>query len=121
MKIKSTLFTFVFILMQVAVFAQEARTIKGTIKDAETNEGLPGVSILVVGTATGTTTDANGQYSINVEGEGKKLLFSFVGYANQTVDANKDVIDITLAPTATTLTETVVTALGVSREKKSLG
>jgi len=68
-----------------------------------------------------TTTDIDGNYSITVDGEGKKLVFSYVGYTNQTVSADKDVIDITLAPSATMLNETVVTALNVSREKKTLG
>ena len=120
MKRKNLLFTVLFILFQVAVFAQ-SRVVKGVIKDSETNEGIPGVGILVVGSTTATTSDVNGAYSITVEGEGKKLIFSYVGYANQTVPADKDVIDITLMPSSTVLDETVVTALGVSREKKSLG
>jgi len=120
MKRKNLLFTVLFILFQVAVFAQ-SRVIKGVVKDSETGEGIPGVGILVVGSTTATTSDINGGYSITVEGEGKKLIFSYVGYANQTVDADKEVIDVTLMPSSTVLNETVVTALGVSREKKSLG
>src|SRR5690349_4467945 len=120
MKRKNLLFTVLFILFQVAVFAQ-SRVIKGVVKDSETGEGIPGVGVLVVGSTTATTSDVNGAYSITVEGEGKKLIFSYVGYANQTVDADKESIDITLMPSSTVLNETVVTALGVSREKKSLG
>ena len=120
MKRKNLLFTALFILFSVAVFAQ-GRVIKGVIKDSKTNEVLPGVGILVVGTTTATMSDADGAYSITVEGEGKKLIFSYVGYTNQTVSADKDMIDISLVASATVLNETVVTALGVSREKKSLG
>jgi TonB-linked SusC/RagA family outer membrane protein len=120
MKRKNLLFTVLFILFQVAVFAQ-SRVIKGVIKDSETKEGIPGVGVLVVGSSTATTTDVNGAYSITVEGEGKKLIFTYVGYANQTVSADKEVIDITLMPSSTVLNETVVTALGVSKEKKALG
>jgi len=120
MKKRNVLFTVMFILLQVAVFAQ-GRTIKGTVKDSKTNETLPGVTVLVVGTTTATTTNEKGQFSINVEGEGKKLILSSVGYITQTVDANKDVIDVAFVANTTLLKETVVTALGVSKEKKSLG
>src|ERR1035437_2233582 len=120
MKKRNVLFTVMFILLQVAVFAQ-GRTIKGTVKDSKTNETLPGVTVLVVGTTTATTTNEKGQFSINVEGEGKKLILSSVGYMTQTVDANKDVIDVAFVANTTLLKETVVTALGVSKEKKSLG
>jgi len=118
---KNSLLTITFVLLQILLFAQQGRVVKGTIKDSETSEPLPGVSVLVAGTTVATTTDIDGNYSITVDGEGKKLVFSYVGYTNQTVSADKDVIDITLAPSATMLNETVVTALGVSREKKTLG
>src|ERR1035437_10374233 len=120
MKKRNVLFTVMFILLQVAVFAQ-GRTIKGTVKDSKTNETLPGVTVLVVGTTTATTTNEKGQFSINVEGEGKKLILSSVGYMTQTVDANKDIIDVAFVANTTLLKETVVTAVGISREKKSLG
>ncbi len=108
------------VLFQIALFAQ-SRTIKGTVKDSKTNETLPGVTVLVEGTTNATTTDIKGEYTINVEGEGKKLMISSVGYLTQVVPADKDVIDIAFAPNTTMLNETVVTALGISREKKTLG
>lgn len=120
MKRRNVLFTVMFILLQVAVFAQ-GRIITGTIKDSKTSETLPGVTILVVGTTTATTTNEKGVFSINVEGEGKKLAITSVGYITQTVDANKDVIDISFVSNTTLLKETVITAVGISREKKSLG
>ena len=109
-----------FVLLQSAVSAQ-SRLIKGTIKDSKTNETLPGVTVLVEGTTNATVTDVKGTYSINVEGEGKKLIFSSVGYVTQAVAADKETIDVSLAMNTTMLKETVVTALGVSKEKKSLG
>nr|MBA3706814.1 carboxypeptidase-like regulatory domain-containing protein [Bacteroidota bacterium] len=111
MKTKNLLFTVMLVLLQVALFAQ-SRTIKGTVKDSKTNETLPGVTVLVEGTTTATTTDVKGEYTINVEGEGKKLIISSVGYLTQVVPADKDVVDITFAPNTTLLKETVVTALG---------
>ncbi|MGZ4035259.1 MAG: SusC/RagA family TonB-linked outer membrane protein [Bacteroidia bacterium] len=109
-----------FLLFQFAIFAQ-SRTIKGTIKDSQTKETIPGVTVLVEGTTNATVTDVKGQFSITVDGEGKKLIISSVGYITQTVAADKDVIDVNLTLNTTQLKETVVTALGVSKEKKSLG
>lgn len=120
MKRKNLLFSMLFVLLQVAVFAQ-GRVVKGTITDSKTKETLPGVTILVEGTNVATSTNMNGEFTINVEGEGKKLVISSIGYVTKTVDANQDVINLSLDADATQLTETVVTALGVSREKKSLG
>lgn len=120
MKTKKSLFTAMLLLLQVALFAQ-SRTIKGTIKDSKTNETLPGVTVLVEGTTTATTTDVNGGFTITVDGEGKKLIISLMGYNTQIVAADKDVIDIAFVVNTTMLKETVVTALGVSKEKKSLG
>lgn len=120
MKRKNLLFSMLFVLLQVAVFAQ-GRVVKGTIIDSKTKETLPGVTVLVEGTNIATSTNMNGEFSINVEGEGKKLVISSIGYVTKTVDANQDVINVSLDSDAKTLTETVVTAIGISREKKSLG
>ena len=120
MKKKNVLIVFMLILLQGAVFAQ-SRVIKGTVKDSKTNETLPGVTVLVEGTTNATVTDVKGMYTITVEGEGKKLLISSVGYVTQVVPADKETVDIALAMNTTMLKETVVTALGVSKEKKSLG
>jgi TonB-linked SusC/RagA family outer membrane protein len=120
MKRKNLLFSMLFVLLQVAVFAQ-GKVIKGTITDSKTKETLPGVTVLVEGTTVATSTNMNGEFTINVDGEGKKLVISSIGYVTKTVAADQDVINVTLDSDAKLLTETVVTALGVSREKKSLG
>ena len=108
-----------FVLLQVAVFAQ-GRVVKGTITDSKTKETLPGVTILVEGTTTATSTNINGEFTITVP-EGKKLVVSSIGYITKTIEANQDVINVSLETDSKTLSETVVTAIGVSREKKSLG
>lgn len=120
MRTKNLLFTMMFLFLQVALFAQ-SKVVKGTVKDAKTNETIPGITVLVEGTTTATSTDINGAYSITVDGEGKKLVFSSVGYLTQTVAADKEVIDISLGSDVTVLKDVVVTAVGISREKKSLG
>ena len=120
MKKKQVLLTMFVLLFQVAVFAQ-GHMVKGTVKDAKSNETLPGVSVVVEGTTTGTTTDAKGDFSINVDGAGKKLIISSVGFMTQTVSADQENVSVSLAINSVLLKETVITALGVSKEKKALG
>jgi TonB-linked SusC/RagA family outer membrane protein len=95
-------------------------TIKGTVND-ETGAVMPGVNIIVQGTAIGTTTDAAGKYSLSINTDNAVLTFSFIGYntVNASVDS-RTVIDIAMTPDITSLTELVVTALGVEREKREL-
>jgi len=99
-------------------FAQE-RTITGTVSDE--SGPLPGVSVLIEGTTTGTETDFDGNYAINAN-NGDNIRFSFVGMStvSRTVGDN-NVINITMVSEENTLDEVVVTALGIKREKKSLG
>ena len=99
-------------------FAQE-KTISGTVVD-ETNMPLPGATVVIKGTTTGTSTDFDGNYSIGAN-SGDVLTFSYVGYADQnaTVGASNS-INISLAPD-NTLEEVVVTALGIKRDEKALG
>ncbi|WP_228450594.1 SusC/RagA family TonB-linked outer membrane protein [Chryseolinea soli] len=98
-----------------------AQTVTGTIRE-EGGAGFPGVNVVVKGTTTGTTTDADGRYSIVVDNENAVLVFSFVGYATQEITvAGRSVIDVNMAPDLKSLDEVVVTALGIERSAKSLG
>ncbi len=98
---------------------QETFTVKGVVKD-ETGETLPGVAIAVKGTALGTVTDLDGQYSIQVP-KGSVLSFSYMGYETITkkVD-NPAPINLTMQTSAIAIEEVVVTAMGVKAEKKKL-
>ncbi|WP_188652743.1 SusC/RagA family TonB-linked outer membrane protein [Yeosuana aromativorans] len=100
-------------------FAQE-KTISGTVSDAS-GLPLPGATVLVKGTTTGTSTDFDGKYSISAS-QGSTLVFSFVGYTTKEVAVgSSNTINITMTEDAALLDEVVVTALGIQREKKSLG
>ncbi|MEZ4803820.1 MAG: SusC/RagA family TonB-linked outer membrane protein [Gelidibacter sp.] len=100
-------------------FAQE-KTISGTVSDVS-GLPLPGVNILVKGTTTGTQTDFDGKYSIKAE-SGAVLVFSYVGLKTQEITlAASNTVNVTMTEDASALDEVVVTALGISREKKSLG
>ena len=98
------------LIVSVPVFAQ---TITGKVT-ASDGQPLPGVSILVKGTTSGSTTDASGKYSLSA-GKNGTLVFSFIGYKTQEVAIeNRSVVDIALAEDATMINEVVITAFGVS-------
>ncbi|RDC64352.1 TonB-dependent receptor plug domain-containing protein [Adhaeribacter pallidiroseus] len=97
-----------------------AATITGKVT-AATGEGLPGVTVLVKGTTTGTASGADGSYTINAPADNGTLVFSFIGYTTKEVAfSGSATIDVTLLDNTQTLDEVVVTALGIKREKKAL-
>ena len=100
--------------------AQE-KTITGTVTGADDGLTMPGVSIIIVGTQTGTSTDFDGKYQISAN-EGDVLQFNFMGYSDATVTVGaENTYDIALQPDAKQLDDVIVTALGIKREKKALG
>ena len=118
-RILKTLFFGLFSLLTVTLYAQV--NVSGTVK-SDAGELLPGVSIIVKGTNTGVITDIDGKYSISVPGAQSVLVFSFVGMLPQEVSVDgRSNVDITLVTSSIGVDEVVVTALGISREKKSLG
>lgn len=112
------LFAF-FSLLSMQIIAQ--RTVTGTVTSAEDGLGIPGVSVAVKGTSLGTVTDINGKYSLNVPTEAKTLVFSFMGYKTQEKEITGNVVDAVMETSDIALDDVVVTALGITREKKSLG
>jgi len=95
--------------------------VSGTVYD-ENNSTFPGVNILIKGTTSGTSTDINGRYTLDVGTPDAILVFSFVGYAAQEVAVNgRSVVDVTMQPDIKSLDEIVVTALGIERSSRGLG
>lgn len=101
--------------------AQNARRVVGVVKDAA-GDPLPGVQVVPVGaTASGTVTDFDGNYSVNVPNGISKLSYTFIGMAEQVVDINgRTKIDVTLKESQEQLETLVVTALGIQRKSKTL-
>jgi iron complex outermembrane receptor protein len=120
MKLKVDKFSqWVLVLLAVAFcnFAV-AQTITGTITDAETKEPLIGANILVVGTSTGTVTDFDGTFSLNLPADAKQLEFSYTGYASQVVNINgQSVINLAMS-SGELLDEVVVIGYGSQKEKE---
>ncbi len=107
------------VLSSSAAFAQ--KTVTGTVLD-EYGVGLPGVSILVKGTTTGTATDIDGKYSLNVPNDQATLVFSFIGYtALEQVVGSRSVINVNMAPDERTLTELVVTGYSIDSRRETTG
>lgn len=104
--------------MAQLTFAQE-RSVSGTVSD---NAGLPipGVSVLVKGTKSGTQTDFDGKFVIKAD-PSQTLIFSYVGMNTREVVAKSTTINVKMASSAMELESVVVTAMGITREKKSLG
>lgn len=99
---------------------QSTKRIEGVVKDQH-GEVLIGVSVSVVGSNTGTITDIDGKYSINVENENQKITFSYVGYKTQTVTADKTVLNITMAEDTQMIDEVVVVGYGVQKKENLTG
>ncbi len=115
----SGILTLLLALVVQITFAQE-KTISGVISDAS-GLPLPGASVLIKGTATGTSTDFDGKYSIKAS-QGSTLVFSFVGYTTKEVAVgSSSTLNVAMEESAALLDEVVVTALGITRDKKSLG
>ena len=106
------------VLFVQIVFAQE-KTVTGNVTDGS-GLPLPGVSILVKGTKTSTQTDFDGKYSIEAA-EDQVLIFSYIGMKTQEVLAADTTINVKMQDNAQELEGIVVTALGIKKERKSLG
>ncbi len=99
--------------------AAMAQSVSGKVSDGANGEGLPGVAVVVVGSNTGVLSDMDGMYRIEAA-TGDVLSFSFVGYNTVRKEVSGTAMDISME-SGVALDEVVVTALGVSREKKALG
>lgn len=113
-------FVFLLAIISSVAWSQE-RTITGKVTSSDDGTGLPGVNVLVKGTTNGTVTDAQGVYSISAQSN-SVIIFSFIGYVSQEVNiADRTSLDIQLASDVTQLSEIVVTAQGIDKDKRSLG
>lgn len=101
--------------------AMAQHSVSGTVTDAE-GAGIPGATVVEQGTTNGTTTNMDGEYRLNISSGNAVLVFSFVGMTTveEPVDG-RSTVNVLLSADAIGLDEVVVTALGISRERKSLG
>jgi TonB-linked SusC/RagA family outer membrane protein len=108
----------VLLLMLASVALAQERVVTGTVTD-DTGAPLPGANVVLKGTTTGTTTDAEGKYRMSVPGDDAVLVFSFIGYAtSEMVVGTRTSLDLAMKSDASTLDEIVV--VGYGETKKSL-
>ncbi|MDN5203430.1 SusC/RagA family TonB-linked outer membrane protein [Fulvivirgaceae bacterium BMA10] len=114
----SVLVSMAFVLQSYA----QNTTLSGKVTSAEDGSTLPGVNVILKGTSIGTTTGVDGTWKLSVPGTEGTLLFSFIGFATQEVEiSGRSTINVKMESDVTQLGEVVVTALGVARDKKTLG
>jgi TonB-linked SusC/RagA family outer membrane protein len=113
------LMVFVSLLSASEVYAQE-RVITGKITSSEDGTSIPGVNVVVKGTTNGTTTDADGKYTLRVPATGGSLVFSFIGLRSEEMPiGDRTVIDVAMGVDVTQLSEVVVVGYG-TQEKRTL-
>lgn len=117
--LKGTLFCGLLWLMSVVAFAQKSVT--GKVTDSK-GEGIPGASVTLKGTTTGSISDATGSFKISVPNSGGILVFSSIGYKNQEVKlSGQSTIDVTMEEDAANLDEVVVTGYGTQSKREITG
>mgnify|MGYP002713107729 CR=1 FL=1 len=115
------LFLMLTIMLTSKSWAQE-RAVTGKVTSADDGTGIPGVNVVIKGTTQGTVTDIDGNYKLSVPESGGTLVFSFIGLESQEIEiGNRSAVDAVMTSDIQQLSEVVVTALGVTREKASLG
>lgn len=106
----------------ISAVCGQPRLVTGVVTSAEDGLPLPGVSVTVESTTTGTITNENGEYEINVPPGRDVLVFSFVGLLTREISfGERNVVDVIMETDFLQLDEVVVTAMGIRKEKKALG
>ncbi|MBL7970364.1 MAG: TonB-dependent receptor plug domain-containing protein, partial [Prolixibacteraceae bacterium] len=111
-----------FFAIGLQVLLAQTKEISGTVTSADDGGSIPGVSVSVKGTTLGTITDMDGKFRLKIPQESKTLVFTFVGMKTQEVALGSQMVyDVKMNSDNIAVDEVVVTALGISREKKALG
>lgn len=117
---KNLIHVLLCLFISIGVVSAQTRSVRGLIISAEDNEPIIGASVLVKGTTVGTVTDYDGAFILDVSGSAETLVISYIGMITQEAAIKPDMRIILQAETQK-IDEVVVTALGISREKKALG
>ena len=114
-------FLFLLLILASTAFSQ-VRTVTGTVRAKDTRESLPGTTVRLKDSPTGTVTDLDGKFSIQVKQDKAVLVFSFIGYTAQEVEVNtQKALDVFLDPSNISLQEVVVVGYGTIRKSDLTG
>ncbi|MCP1994680.1 SusC/RagA family TonB-linked outer membrane protein [Flavobacterium sp. HSC-61S13] len=120
MRQKLLLCNIIFLMCITTAFAQAKRSITGLVLD-ETGIQLPGASVVIKGENTGTTTDLDGKFTLEVDDK-DVIIASFIGYRSSEITVNKtSVFTFNLVQEQSSLDEVVITALGITKAEKKIG
>ena len=118
---KKYLLTCFALVFALSLWAQD-RTVSGKVTSTEDGSALPGVNVVIKGTTNGTVTDSDGNFKLTISGSAPSLVFSFIGLTTTEIPiGERTVVDVSLSLDVQQLSEVVVTAVGITREKKALG
>ena len=120
MSMKKLTFLFLCLVIGIGLATAQTRQITGTVISAEDDQPVIGASVVVKGTTTGTVTDYDGKFSLTVPSNATTVVVSYVGMKPQEA-AIQSIMKVVLQSNMQNLDEIVVTAMGISREKKALG
>ncbi|HEK19961.1 MAG: SusC/RagA family TonB-linked outer membrane protein [Mucilaginibacter sp. 44-25] len=118
---KLLLLSLCFLVLFTGHLMAQTRAVTGTVTSQDDKLPIPGVSVRLKGTQTGAVTDANGKYSISVPAANSVLTFTYLGFVTKEVPATSATLNVILVPDSKALSEVVVTANAIVREKRSLG
>ena len=121
MNLKTKLTIMVLLLLNIPLFAQDSYTLTGTVVSKADQSPIPGVTVLILNTTTGTTTDFDGNYSISVK-NGDVLQFSYIGFVTQAVTiTGQTTLNISLSEDVNALDEVVVVGYGTQKKSHLTG
>lgn len=115
-------FLFVLLLIGLSIKAKAQITVTGSVTAADTRESLNGVTVAIKGTTFGTSTDANGHFTLNNVNSKATLVFSYLAYNNEEVSVNgQSVINVSLSPDSKVLQSVVVVGYGTQKKRNVTG
>ncbi|MFD1257200.1 SusC/RagA family TonB-linked outer membrane protein [Mucilaginibacter terrae] len=118
---KKTLQRFLWVLLLISTQAYaQTRTVTGTVTGKDDGLPIPGVSVMIQGSKSGTQTGPDGSYSIKVE-TGQAIVFSYIGFTAQTVTPSGNKLDVSLVGSASTLNDVVVIGYGTQLKRNAAG
>ncbi len=116
------IFSLSFLILAVSSISMAQHQVRGTVTEAETDEPLQGVNIVLAGTVTGTTTDANGNYTLTIPDDEGLLQFSYLGFETREIPVDgREEINVVLTPIELVGEELVVVGYGVQRRRDVTG
>lgn len=118
---RKQLLSWLLLLFTIVSAQAQNRTVSGTVTERGNGLPIPGVSVIIRGTTSGTQTSADGKFSLSVPAGSQSLVFTSLGFASQTVAVTGTTVNVQLEADAQALSEVVVTGFGVQRDRKTLG